>query len=377
MNAIHRRSSRIAIAASLLAGLVPWPVLAQSTPTLPELFQKLKSEIYARSWDDASRTLETLRVEAAKPGNEDARKQLAGPVAFYGGVCDAERGRADDAIEDFAEFLKIQPNATIDAAAYSKKAVAAFEQAQKVALERAPSLAAAFREFDPPPDRDGKDVADKYWADGPVQWILTDEERAEWGRLADPNARVDFVERFWAARATVPAVDGRSFRQEFERRVAFADAYLAHDREQRGSLTDRGMVFILLGPPTSARRRALRSGTDPSDPSGESRVESQQAKLALKPGAMNGGPSGRGSGSEAVTLNRFQGAEHRAISTDEDYLEIWNYAEDRLPRGSSFRQVDVHYVTKKGGGKNVLTPDTATRQTIASAKRSAAPGRRS
>ena len=374
MNAIHRRSCRIAMAASLLAGFFHGVAVAQ---TLSELFQKLKTEVGAHSWDDATRTLETLRLEAAKPGNEEARKKLAGPLAFYRGVCEAERGRTDEAIEEFAQFLKMQPNATIDAATYSPQAVSAFDEARKVAAERAPSLAAAFREFEPPPDRDGKDAADKYWADGPVQWILTDEERAEWGGLTEPNARVDFVERFWAARANVPAVDGRSFREEFERRVAFADAYLAHDREQRGSLTDRGMVFILLGPPTSARRRALRSGTDPSDPSGESRVESQQAKLAVKAGAMNAGNGARGSGKEAVTLNRFQGAEHRAISTDDDYLEIWNYSVDRLPRGSNNRQVDVHYVTKKGGGKNVLTSDTATRATLASAKRAAAPGRRS
>ena len=375
MNAIHRRPSRIAMAASLLAALLCRPAVAQ---TLPELFQKLKTEVSARSWDDASRTLESLRIEAAKPGNEEARKKLAGPLAFYGGVCDAERGRTDDAIENFAEFLKIQPNATIDAMAYSKEAVAAFEEARKVAAERAPSLAAAYREFEPPPDRTGRDDADKFWADGPVQWILTDEERAEWARLTDANARVDYVDRFWGSRATLPGSDGRSFREEFERRVAFADGYLAQDRERRGSLTDRGMVFILLGPPTHARRRALRSGGDPSDPSGESRVESQEAKLATKPGGMSrSGGGARGSGKEAVTLYRFQGAEHRAISTDEEYIEIWNYSVDRLPRGSAYRQVDVHYVTKKGGGKNVLQSDTTTRATLASAKRGAAPRRRS
>ena len=368
MNATHRHPSRIAMAASLLAGLLQWSAAEVSAQTLPDLFQKLKTEVHAHSWDDASRTLETLRVEAAKPGNEDARRKLAGPMAFYRGVCDAERRRTDAAIDDFAEFLRISPNASIDTAAYSKETVAAFEEARKVAAERAPSLAAAYREFEPPADRSGRDEADKYWADGPVQWILTDEERAAWSRVTDPNARVDFVERFWTVRATLPRSEGRAYREEFERRVAFADAYLAHDGEQRGSLTDRGMVFILLGPPTNARRRALRSD-QPSDPSGESRVETQEAKLKAK--------STQHVRTVSVTLNKFQGAENRAISTDDEFLEIWNYSVDRLPRGSAYKQVDVHYVTKKGGGKNVLQPSTTTTSTLASAKRAAAPAGRS
>jgi hypothetical protein len=60
---------------------------------------------------------------------------------------------------------------------------------------------------------------------------------------------------------------------------------------------------------------------------------------------------------------------------DDDYLEIWSYTVEKLPRGVSFKQVDVHYVTKKGGGKNVLQPDTTTRSTLAVAKAAAAPRR--
>jgi GWxTD domain-containing protein len=371
MNAIHRRSSRVAIGA-ILAALLSSPAVAQ---TLPDLFQKLKSEVNARAWTEASRTLAALQAEAVKPGNEASLAKLEGPIAFYRGVCEANLGQTNEAIEDFATFLKIQPNATIDSAVYSKEAVAAFEEARKVVAERAPSLAAAYREFEPPADRNGKDDPDKFWANGPIQWILTDEEKAEWSRLTEPNARVDFVDRFWASRATLPGSGDRSFRQEFERRVAFADAYLAQDREQRGSLTDRGMVFILLGPPTHARRRALRSGEDPSDPSGESRVETQEAKLALKPGGMT--KTGKGSGkNEAVTLNLFQGAEHRATSMDDEFSEVWNYTVDQLPRGVRYKQLDVHYVTKKGGGKNVLQPSTSTQTTLASAKRAAAPASR-
>jgi GWxTD domain-containing protein len=367
MSGILRRISKAAIGASLSGALLCSPAAAQ---TLPELFQKLKSEVNASSWTEASRTLATLQTESAKPGNEELRKKLEGPIAFYRGVCEANLGHTEEATESFVTFLRIEPNATIESAAYSKRVISSFEEARRVAVERAPSLAAAYREFQPPPARSGRDSADKFWADGPVKWILTDEEKAEWSGLSEPNARVQFVERFWAARQTLPGADDRTYREEFERRVAFADVYLAHDPELRGSLTDRGMVFVLLGPPTQARRRALRSAEDPSEPSGVSRVETQDVKLAMKAAKGKAGGSGA---SQSKTWARFQGAEHRAVSMDDEYLEIWNYTVERLPRRVPYKQVDVHYVTKKGGGKNLLQPSAATSTTIAAAKMAAAP----
>jgi GWxTD domain-containing protein len=366
MTGIERRVSSFAIGASLLGVLLCAPASAQ---TLPELFQKLKGEVNAGSWAEASRTLATLQTEAAKPGNEESRRKLEGPTAFYRGVCEANLDQTEEAVESFATFLRIQPNATMEPAAYSKEVVSAFEEARKVVSDRAPSLAAAYREFQPLPDRSGRDAADRFWADGPVQWILTDEESVEWSRLSESNTRIAFVERFWAARETLPGADGRTYREEFERRVAFADVYLAHDAEKRGSVTDRGMVFVLLGPPTNASRKALRSAEDPSVPSGESRVESQQAKLALK------GGNTKTAANESVTWQRFQGAEHRALSTDDEFVEVWHYRSSRLPPGLPYRQVDVHYVTKKGAGKNVLQRDTASRATLAAARRSVTPGR--
>jgi GWxTD domain-containing protein len=373
MSINERRVSWLAIGSSLLGVLLS---ATASAETLPELFQKLKTEVSAGSWAEASRTLAALQTEAAKPGNEESRQKLEGPTAFYRGVCEANLGQTGEAIESFATFLKIQPNATIEPAAYSKEVVSAFEEARRVAAARGPSLTAAYREFQPPPDRSGRDAADQFWANGPVQWILTDEEKAAWSRLAEPNARVAFVERFWAARASLPGADNRSYRDEFERRVAFADVYLAHDPETRGSLTDRGMVFVLLGPPTNARRRSLRSAEDPSEPSGESRVESEEVRRAMKrqASAQKAAPGGKPLVSSAEKPLRYQGPEHRAISTDDEYLETWQYTVERLPRGIPYKQVDVHYVTKKGGGKNVLQPDPATRTTVAAAKSAAAPG---
>ncbi len=224
--------------------------------TIPELFGKAKEEIKAGSWADASKTLDALEAEASKPGNEGVRKQLDAPLAFYRGVCAANLGKSDEAVASFGAFLKLQPNASIDKAVYSKKAVADFEKAQKAAAEQTVSLADAYKQFTP---LQTSETVDQYWGDGPVRWIMTADETKTWASLTDPNARVDFVEKFWAARVALPGADGRTYRQEFERRAAFADTNLPQDAEKRGSLTDRGMVFILLGAPNWAARKPMRT----------------------------------------------------------------------------------------------------------------------
>ena len=370
MSRIYRPLTKLAIVVSLLSSLPR--AAAAADPSLTDLFQKMKGEVQASAWADALRTLGTLQTEAAKPGNEAAREKLQGPIAFYRGVCDANLGHADSAVEDFVTFLKMQPNATLDAAKHSKDVVTAFEQARKATADTRATLADIYRTFEIPSDRAGGDPADTYWADGPVQWILTADEKKEWSGLAEANARAEFVQRFWASRATLPGESGRTFRQEFERRVAFADVYLVQDPEKRGSVSDRGMVFVLLGPPTNAVRRGLRSDDDPSEPSGMSRVETQDAKLAMKPGGMGKGPKTT-TGQQSVLYARFVGAEHRALETDDEFIEVWQYDMERLPRGVPYQRVDVHYVTKRGVGKYVMQPSAATRNTIGAAKSLAAP----
>jgi GWxTD domain-containing protein len=338
--------------------------------TLPELFGRAKEQIKAGSWADAAKTLESLEAEAAKPGNEAAQKQLAGPLAFYRGVCNANLGKTDDAVTSFTAFLKLQPNATIDSAVYSKKAVAAFEKAQKLAAERAPSLAESYKEFQPPADLANRYPADQYWGDGPAHWIMTGAEKTAWAALTEPNARVAFVEEFWKSRSSLPGLDGRTYRQEFDRRVAFADANLAVDPEQRGSLTDRGMVFILLGPPSFAGRKPLRTGDDSFDNAGLSRNGSQDqvnAERGAKASAYSNYGRLPSSGQMAQTSIGYVGPGLKAASATQDGLEVWHYRKELLPRAVPYLQVDFEFVTKKGYGVNVLQRSEETSNTLGAA----------
>src|SRR6185436_16499468 len=176
-----------------------FPLAAQS---LPELFQKAKAQVRGESWSDALSTLERLESDAARPGNESARSQLAAPIAFYRGVCTANLGREEEARSAFATFLAIEPHAAMDASAYSKKAVAAFQAARKSSAaapdssydEKRPAMFVAFQEFKLPPNS-GEPVG-AAWADGPIKWIMTPDEKRTWSSLAFGDEQQEFVEKF-------------------------------------------------------------------------------------------------------------------------------------------------------------------------------------
>jgi len=334
--------------------------------TVPELFARAKEQVKNGSWSDALKTLDALEAEAAKPGNESVRAQLPAPLAFYRGVAHANLGAAEQAVSDFAAFLALQPNAQLDAAQFSKKAAAAFEKAQKAANEHAPSLADAYKAFQPRADAASRYPADARWADGPVHWIMTDAEKESWTSLP-PNAdRLDFVERFWAAR---PA----GFRAEFDKRVAFADESLAQDPEQPGSLTDRGMVFVLMGPPTFAGRKPLRTGDDKNDNAGMSSVGSHDEDSAIR-SMVNSRPNGKAPGGMiSKTADQYRGPGKKAAESSDNRLEVWHYRRELLPKGVPYQQVDFEFVTKQGYGENTLQRDAQPVATLGAAKEAAAP----
>lgn len=87
------------------------------------------------------------------------------------------------------------------------------------------------------------------FGNGPVQWIMTDQERAQWkGVKTDADAKA-FVDLFWARRDPTPGTPRNEFKESFDQRVQYADEHFAAGRT-RGAMTDPGRVLIVLGPPT-------------------------------------------------------------------------------------------------------------------------------
>ena len=242
--------------------------LPLSAEGLGELFQKAKEQVKSAHWEDALKTLDALDGASKQPGLEPQRRQLEPALAFYRAVCFANTDRPADAQAQFETYLAASPNASIDRGIYSKKAVDAFERAQKKMggsgeSSGATSLAAAYRDFRMT-DGATTEPPNEKWGEGPARVLLTAEEKREFSGLSDAVSRSEFITKFWAARDPKPETPENEFRQDFEKRVAFADQNFTQD-ETRGSLTDRGLVFLLLGPPTWAGRSPIGPGDDASE----------------------------------------------------------------------------------------------------------------
>lgn len=83
----------------------------------------------------------------------------------------------------------------------------------------------------------------KEWMNGPVRYLMDKDERKVFKALDDEEAVEQFKKEFWAKRDPIPETEANEFKLRFEERVAFAD------KNFRSWRSDRGRVFILLGPP--------------------------------------------------------------------------------------------------------------------------------
>lgn len=346
---------------------------------LGELFQRAKEQVKTARWTEALTTLDALDAASRDPGLEAQRKQLEPPLAFYRAVSMANLDRPADAQAQFEIYLAANPNASLDRAMYSKRAMDAFEKAQKTMNpqgERSPglpSLATAYRDFRIT-DRTTADAPNENWADGPVNVLLTPEDKRQWAGLSDAVSRSEFVTKFWAVRDAKPETPENEFRQEFEKRVAFADSRFTQN-ETRGSLTDRGTVFLLLGPPTYAGRKPIGPREDSSESQGLSSVGRHDADIAVA--NLAGGGTKTTTGQKAMLADSMNGPGVTARDASASWREVWHYRRELLPSSVPYQQVDFDFITRQGYGNNVLQRDSSVLATMDAArqKMKALPGR--
>ncbi|HEY2844671.1 MAG TPA: GWxTD domain-containing protein, partial [Bryobacteraceae bacterium] len=85
------------------------------------------------------------------------------------------------------------------------------------------------------------------WLDEEVRWIITDYERVTFRLLQTDDQREQFIEQFWVRRDPTPGTEENEFKEEHYRRIAFANDRFTEAIP--GWKTDRGMIYILYGPP--------------------------------------------------------------------------------------------------------------------------------
>ncbi|MGB7295964.1 MAG: GWxTD domain-containing protein [Candidatus Aminicenantales bacterium] len=82
-----------------------------------------------------------------------------------------------------------------------------------------------------------------------VSPILTKTEKDVFLKLETNADRAKFVRFFWRMRDPLPDTSENEFQREYEERVRFADRSFGHFSPKRGSQTDRGFFYLVLGPP--------------------------------------------------------------------------------------------------------------------------------
>ena len=105
-------------------------------------------------------------------------------------------------------------------------------------------------------------VSKKYseWRNGPVQWIMTSDEQRAWKSLKTDEEAIAFIDLFWAKRDPSPGSPENGYKDEYEARVRYADEKYG-ERGRKGSMTDRGRAFIVLGAPTRGGAASASAGS--------------------------------------------------------------------------------------------------------------------
>jgi GWxTD domain-containing protein len=80
--------------------------------------------------------------------------------------------------------------------------------------------------------------------------VMTDAEKDIFNHLPDTESRREFIKDFWTKRDPDLDTESNEFKVEFESRLDYANKHFKEGR--RGWNTDRGRIYVYLGPPEKA-----------------------------------------------------------------------------------------------------------------------------
>jgi GWxTD domain-containing protein len=309
----------------LLPALLAMPLPAAEDPLL-QTFVEVKAAYRAKRWGDAEVALRHLLELAAAPEREPDLPKILPAYHFYAAAVAWELKDEERARKELARYFEFQPEAKIDPGLYSKSYCSFFD-VQRTAAARvappAPPAAAGLPNFSTTA-ADASTVpsysGSTEWPDTPVKHLLTDTEKKDFRGLPDDAARREWVFHFWKRLDPDPATPDNEFEIEFYRRAQYADQNFSTETV-RGSLSDRGWVLLILGPPSYVGKRRI--------------VRSDDIMMRLNP------------------TNRSS-----VTAGDEGEIETWYYRSDRVPKGLPFRDLTYRFLTKQGYGDAVFQKDS-------------------
>lgn len=196
------------------------------------------------------------------------RSAALSAIHFYSALAASGLGDKEQARSELRSFFLYSAGSKLDASRYPRQFASLFTDVQRE-IDRGRAAPASFDDAYPgyPPAVSSSAWPLDAWGASSEFIILgTAEEKEQWGRLQDDASRRQFVDEFWAARDPEPDTKLNEARIELLHRIAFADVAFVEGGDDRGSLSDRGRVFVLLGPPTRVSVRPLTRSEAPWSP---------------------------------------------------------------------------------------------------------------
>ena len=100
----------------------------------------------------------------------------------------------------------------------------------------------------------------KDWLEKDVTYVITDEERKAFKKLATDDERERFIEEFWRRRDPDPDTDENEFKEEYYERIAYANEHFASGIP--GWKSDRGRIWIMYGKPDERETHPMGGSYD-------------------------------------------------------------------------------------------------------------------
>lgn len=103
------------------------------------------------------------------------------------------------------------------------------------------------------PKKNAQSVPEQYreWLNRDVAYIITNEEKKAFINLSTNDERDKFIERFWEVRNPTPGSPSNPYKDEIYKRLAYTEQWFGG---KNGWRSDRGRVYITLGPPKQVGR---------------------------------------------------------------------------------------------------------------------------
>jgi GWxTD domain-containing protein len=309
-----------------------------------------------KQYEPAARVLQEAIPDAANLADPQ-RSQALSALHFFSAMAYSAMENELRSREELEVFFHLTPQIkSIDPKKFDARFVRAFSEVYNALHnEGSGTFESVYPGFALFHEREPKIQKIEEWGESPDLVLLgTSEDKHAWGALTNQESRKAFVETFWSRH------DKDGFRKEFLRRVAFADETFTGSR-QRGSLTDRGHVFVLIGPPQVIRQKPLtarESTTRIGGPVGTHDVAggTRPDQDSLRWGAVR-----------ANMANDKNMSQIEPTPVAKGGVERWIYNRDQFPQGIPDAEAVFKFITQEGYGDHVLQREFMVNKVLADA----------